>query len=104
MGHSRAATTATISFFNAALEAIYLLYMTRNLALSSGLIGLIFSAGSLGFLVGALLPTPVVQRFGLGPTMTVRLLILTLSDFTTIGDNQNFLQTEQILHTDRKNH
>lgn len=45
--------TAIISFFNAALEAIYLLYMTRDLALSAWWIGVIFGAGSGGFLIGA---------------------------------------------------
>ena len=73
--------TATLSFFNAALEAIFLLYMTRNLGLSSALIGLIFSAGSLGFLIGALFPNRMVSRFGLGPTLMAGLGLLTLSDF-----------------------
>lgn len=74
-------TTAIISFFNAALEAVYLLYMTRNLALSAWWIGVIFGAGSIGFLVGALLPAYFVRRFGLGPTMIASLLLLTLADF-----------------------
>lgn len=73
--------TAIISFFNAALEAIYLLYMTRNLELSAWWIGIIFGAGSVGFLVGALLPGYVVRRLGLGPTMIVGLLLLALADF-----------------------
>lgn len=72
--------TAIISFFNAALEAIYLLYMTRNLALSAWWIGLIFGVGSVGFLVGALLLTYLVRRFGLGPTMILGLLLLALAD------------------------
>lgn len=73
--------TAIISFFNAALEAIYLLYMTRDLALSAWWIGVIFGAGSVGFLIGALLPTYVVRRLGLGPTMIAGLLLLALADF-----------------------
>lgn len=73
--------TAIISFFNAALEAIYLLYMSRDLALSAWWIGLIFGAGSVGFLVGALLPTYLVRRLGLGPTMILGLLLLALADF-----------------------
>lgn len=73
--------TAIVSFFNAALEAIYLLYMTRNLTLSSGWIGIIFGAGSVGFLVGALLPGYFVRHFGLGSTIIAGLLLLTLSDF-----------------------
>jgi MFS family permease len=73
--------TAIISFFNAALEAVYLLYMTRNLALSAWWIGVIFGAGSVGFLVGALLPVYLVRRLGLGPTMIAGLLLLVLADF-----------------------
>ncbi|MFN8492243.1 MAG: MFS transporter [Caldilineaceae bacterium] len=75
------ASTATVSFFNAALEAIYLLYMTQHLKLGAGLIGFIFGAGSIGFLVGALLPNRVVRRWGLGPTMLAGLLLLALADF-----------------------
>ncbi|MEZ4664171.1 MAG: hypothetical protein R2911_42115 [Caldilineaceae bacterium] len=54
--------TATAMFFNSALEAVYLIYMTRNLGLSAGLIGIIFGAGSVGFLVGALLPGRLSAR------------------------------------------
>lgn len=74
--------TAIISFFNAALEAIYLLYMTRNLALSAWWIGVIFGAGSVGFLIGALLPIYLGRRLGLGPLMIAGLLLLTLADFS----------------------
>ena len=72
--------TAIISFFNAAIEAIYLLYMTRDLALSAWWIGIIFGAGSGGFLVGALLPGYLVRRLGLGPTMILGLLLLAIAD------------------------
>lgn len=85
--------TAIISFFNAALEAIYLLYMTRDLALSAWWIGLIFGAGSVGFLVGALLPAYVVRRLGLGPTMIGGLFLLVLADliFALAGGPQSFV-------------
>jgi Na+/melibiose symporter-like transporter len=72
--------TAIISFFNAAIEAIYLLYMTHDLALSAWWIGIIFGAGSVGFLVGALLPVYLVRRLGLGPTMILGLLLLAIAD------------------------
>lgn len=75
------ASTATVSFFNAAVEAIYLLYMTEYLKLSAGLIGFIFGAGSIGFLVGALLPNRVIARLGLGPTMLAGLVLLAVADF-----------------------
>ncbi len=74
-------STGIATFFNAALEAVYLLYMTRVLGLSSGLIGLIFGAGSVGFLVGALLPDWLAKRIGLGPMLIAGMMILAISDF-----------------------
>jgi predicted MFS family arabinose efflux permease len=72
--------TATVSFFNAALETVYLLYMTHNLGLSAGQIGIIFGAGSVGFLLGALLPERTERTFGFGPTLITGLVILALAD------------------------
>lgn len=77
---SLTACTSTISFFNAALEAVFLLYMTEQLGLEPALIGLIFAAGSIGFMVGALLPNRLAQRLGLGPMMIGGLILLALAD------------------------
>lgn len=74
-------STAIAIFFNAALEALYLLYMSDNLELSSSLIGIIFGTGSVGFVVGALLPNRLTKRFGLGPTLIAGMIILAASDF-----------------------
>jgi MFS family permease len=63
--------TATINFFNLAFSAIVVLYMSRELGLSPGLIGLVFSAGAVGALVGALVAPRVGRRLGLGPTVVV---------------------------------
>jgi MFS family permease len=73
--------TGTASFFNAALETVFLLYMTRNLGLSAGQIGVIFGAGSVGFLLGALLPERAARRYGFGPTLIAGPIILALADF-----------------------
>lgn len=72
---------STISFFNAALEAVYLLYMTRNLNLAPSLIGLIFGAGSVGFLLGALLPAYLTARVSLGGMIISGLFLTAASDF-----------------------
>ncbi len=74
-------STGTATFFNAMLETVYLLYMTRVLGLSSGMIGLIFGTGSVGFLVGALLPGWLAKRIGLGPMLIGGLVIVAVSDF-----------------------
>ncbi len=49
------------------LFAIYLVYAVRVLGLDATTIGLIFSVGSLGSLVGALTATRVARIFGIGP-------------------------------------
>lgn len=49
------------------LFAIYLVYAVRELGLDATTIGLIFSIGSLGSLVGALTANRVARRVGIGP-------------------------------------
>lgn len=61
--------TATYNLFNCVVSAVYILYVTRELGLSSTAIGTIFSVGSVGALLGSLGVRPLVQRFGVGPTM-----------------------------------
>jgi MFS family permease len=73
----------TLSLFNCALETVWLLYLTRNLEISPGLLGLISGFGGAGFLVGALLPDKVARRFGLGPAVIGGILLAALSDLLT---------------------
>ena len=70
----------TVSLFNSVLEAVFILYLTRELGIGPGLLGLIFAGGSVGFLLGTLLPGWVTRRFGLGPGMIGGLLLVGLSD------------------------
>jgi predicted MFS family arabinose efflux permease len=70
-------------FFNATLEAVWILYLTQYLQLSPGLLGFIFACGGLGFLVGALLPDRITRRFGLGKAMIGGLLLTGSSDLLT---------------------
>ncbi|MBN1813001.1 MAG: MFS transporter, partial [Anaerolineae bacterium] len=73
----------TISLFNSALEAIWLVYLMRGLEIKPGLLGLISACGGGGFLIGALLPDKVARRFGLGPSIIGGVLLLALSDLLT---------------------
>ena len=66
-----AATTGVGNLFGAIGYAVLMLYLVRDLGLTPGSIGLILGVGSLGFLVGALLPDRVQRRIGLGPTIVV---------------------------------
>lgn len=60
---------AIFQFFFAAMQAVLLVFFVRQLHLSAGMIGLIFTAGSIGGLVGALVAPHVEQRLPLGPTL-----------------------------------
>ena len=61
--------TATINFFNLAFNAIVVLFMSKELGLSPGVIGIVFSAGAVGALAGALIAPRAGKRFGIGPTV-----------------------------------
>jgi MFS family permease len=63
--------TTTINFFNLAFNAIVVLFMSQELGLSPGAIGIVFSAGAVGALVGALLAPRIGRRIGLGPTVVI---------------------------------
>jgi predicted MFS family arabinose efflux permease len=66
---SIAATTGASNFFSNIQFAVMILFLTRQLAFSPELIGLAFSIGSVGFLLGALLAGRVADRIGVGPTI-----------------------------------
>jgi MFS family permease len=75
-----AGSMSTLHLFNSVLEAVFVLYVTRELGIGPGMLGLIFASGSVGFLVGALLPGWVTRRFGLGSGIIGGLLLVGLSD------------------------
>lgn len=72
--------SASIGLFNAMLEAVWLLYLTRSIGMQPGVIGLVFSAGGIGFVIGALLPGRVARRFGIGPSIALSIVVIGLSD------------------------
>jgi len=57
------------SIFINAITALYILYATRDLNISPFVLGLIFTAGGLGAIPGALISAPVARRFGVRPTI-----------------------------------
>ena len=65
---AQAGCTATSNLFSSVAFAIILVFAVRELDLSPGLIGLVFSAGALGSLVAAFTSTRISRRFGIGPT------------------------------------
>lgn len=66
-----AASRATISLFGYIFLAVYVLYMTEGLGFSATAVGLVFSLGGLGAIVGAVLAEPIKRRIGIGPAIVV---------------------------------
>jgi MFS family permease len=64
-----AAFTATSNFMTSLLFAVFLLYATRTLGLSSLQVGFVFAVGSLGSIVGALTAGRLQARVGVGPAI-----------------------------------
>jgi len=69
-----AGATGTSNFFASALFSIFILYATRDLAMTPAAIGLVGSIGSLGALAGALTGGRLGRRFGVGPTIVGSIL------------------------------
>ena len=61
-----AASTGIWNLFDNARRAMLVLFMARELGLRLGTIGVVFAIGSVGFLLGTLLPAPAARRFGVG--------------------------------------
>ncbi len=74
---------ASLSLFNAVFEAVQILFLTRQVGLTAGWLGIIFAAGSVGFVLGALLADRLTRRTGLGRSMLFAVVILGASDLLT---------------------
>lgn len=64
-----ATTSALINLGLSGIEALYVLYAVRTLGLHPSSIGLIFSVGNIGLLLGALSAARIAQRLGVGATL-----------------------------------
>jgi MFS family permease len=64
-----AACTGTANLFGNAMMAVYVLHVNRELDIGPALIGIIFTVGGPGALLGAFLAEPAARRFGLGATI-----------------------------------
>ena len=71
----QALCTGTSNFFSNVTFSIFLVYAVRTLGLSAGEIGLIFTLGGPGGLLGALLSQRITRRFGVGRT-TIAMMLL----------------------------
>ena len=74
-----AGSTATSSFFIGMVNAVYLLYLTGELGLEPGVVGMILLAFGAGWIPGTVLAGGVARRLGLGPTMLGAALLSSLA-------------------------
>lgn len=72
--------TGTIAFFNAVIETVLALYLVNTLGLSAATIGLIFSVGGVGFLVGAVLAGGITRYVPLGVVLVGGPLLIGVAD------------------------
>ena len=75
---SSLAATATVNFFNFVFWALFVLYVTRELDVSAGTLGLILGAGALGGVIGSLVTGRISRRIGLGPAYVVGCVLFPL--------------------------
>jgi MFS family permease len=59
-----AATTATANFFSGVMTAVEIVFLVRAVHASPGVIGLLFSIGAVGGVLGAIFATPLARRIG----------------------------------------
>ena len=72
---SIAGSTGTSNFFSSAIGALFILFATNELGLGSFELGLVFTLGSVGALVGALLATRIAKRLGVGRTIVISIFV-----------------------------
>jgi hypothetical protein len=63
--------STTINFFTFMIFALVVLFASRELGLSAGVIGLTFGIGSVGGLLGAAIAPRLSARFGVGPMVVL---------------------------------
>jgi MFS family permease len=63
--------TTTVNLFNYIFAALFVLYVTTELGVSAGTLGLVIGAGAVGGLIGAALTGRLSRRIGIGPTVLV---------------------------------
>jgi MFS family permease len=71
---------ATLTLFNSLLEAVFVLYVTKEIGIKPAILGLIFAIGSTGFVVGALLAEKLTRWLGIGITLLFAPLVIGASD------------------------
>ena len=71
---------AMVGGSNALIDSVGLLYLVRQLDLTPGLIGLVFSIAGVGWLTGASLAKQTTRRVGLGRSAAIGVFLMTAGD------------------------
>jgi MFS family permease len=74
-----AACTGSSNLFGTIVQAMLIVYFARDLDLSPGVIGVMFSAYGIGGFIGAFATKPVVRWLGQGPTIWISALVIGLA-------------------------
>ncbi|MER8235980.1 MFS transporter [Streptomyces sp. NPDC094049] len=72
------AASGTVQFFNYMFHTLFVLYVTVELGLGAGMLGLVLATGAVGGLLGAVCSGAVVRRLGIGGTLVAGFLGFTL--------------------------
>ena len=67
----QAIATGTSNFFSNLVFAIFIVYAVRRLGMSAAAVGLVFSLGSIGWLLGSMSADRIRRRLGVGLTTTL---------------------------------
>ena len=72
-----------IAVFNSMFEAVWLLYVSKDLGLGPVTFGIMFSVGSVGFLAGAVAAERLIAWLGIGRAIVIGVVLAGLSDLAT---------------------
>lgn len=78
-----AIATGAWNLFDGARWAVLILFLTRTLALDAAVIGIIFSLGAIGYLIGSLFPERIARRLGLGKAILLGIVLAVPSELLT---------------------
>lgn len=72
-----------IAIFNSMFEAVWLLYVSKDLGLGPVTFGIMFSVGSVGFLAGAVVAERLIAWLGIGRAIVIGVVLAGISDLAT---------------------
>ena len=78
-----AAATGIWNLFDGARSAVMILFLTRTVGLQAGAVGVMFTLGAVGFLIGSLLPERIARRLGLGRAILLGIVLAAPSELLT---------------------